>query len=871
MAVISQQAALQALYHFLTSRQIITDPVALITYLSDAGLDKGYPLGVVFPHSSDDVERIARWANEYSIPLVARGAGTGLSGGAVAEHGGLIVEFARMEDIGIFDERSGSIIVQPGTITLSLETLVKERGWYYPPDPSSGRASTLGGNIAENSGGPHCFKYGVTTNYVMELELVLADGRCLRVGGRALDYPEFDLSGLLTGSEGTLGLLTEARLRLIRQPPAYKTLISAFASIEAAGAAVSDIIARGLVPATMEMMDQSFLRIIEDFTHAGFPTNAGAALIIEVDGYPQSIEPQMEEIIAILREHHAFDLRVAQTEEERANIWYGRKSAAGAIARLAPMYYLVDGTVPRSKLAAALTEINRICTEDYNLRVIYVFHAGDGNLHPLILIDDPKDKELVARIIEAGGKIMRLCLEYDGSITGEHGVGIEKRAYMPLMYSLEELQAMLDIKDIFDPRHLLNPAKIFPSDTPAPAPLPAPPSAPASPCAPTSTQEAAEALRAWLAAGQQIRIVGGGTKSRALPPGDVQISSSGMNGIVTFAREDLYVTVGAGTPLHEVQAELAPYNMDVPLVSPWEEATLGGIVATNFNGPLRRRYGGVRDLLLSVTAVLPNGRVIRAGRPVVKNVAGYDLARLLVGSHGTLGLLTELTLKLAPRPRARASLIIPVTHDSPAAALRHALDQGAHLARLCLVSSALLLCRGSDVAAFAPQAPAAPYALVYTVEGLPEDTTAELEQVVEVLSAAGLTDTYQIDDLAGSDIWGEVVRDNSADATLVRMGVAFSDLPDIMLGHDALLNNAPFVADISNSLLYVFPGDDVAAHLSRLREAARQHNGYACTPLHAGASDFDSWGHQPASLDLMRAIKQRWDSAGLLNPGAFVV
>lgn len=864
MAIIHKEVDVRSLTRVLAANQVITHAVDLLTYDGDAGLDKGMPDGVVFPRSSEDVVQIVKWANERGVPLIARGAGTGLSGGAVAEHGGLIVSFSRMDQVLELDEAGRSVVVQPGLITQILEELVKTRGLYYPPDPSSGRASTLGGNMAENSGGPHCFKYGVTTNYVTGLDVVLADGRLVRLGGRALDYPEYDLIGLVIGNEGTLGIITEAQLRLMRNPPAVKTLMVAFDTVEQAGAAVSAIIARGLVPATLEMMDQKIMRILEDFTHAGLPIHAGAALIVEADGYPESVSPQIEEISAILREYQGHDLRIAQTAEERNNIWYARKSAAGAMARLAPAYYLVDGTVPRSKLARTLAGVNQVC-EDYELRVGYVFHAGDGNLHPLILIEDPKDQALIERVVAAGREIMQLCVAEDGSITGEHGVGIEKRAFMPIMYSAEELEAMRDVKAVFDPKGLLNPEKIFPPDAPTAAPLPEPGPPPASPFAPASAQEAAEAVRAWAAAGQRIRVRGGGTKSNGLAPADVLLSTEALRGIKAYALEDLYVTVGAGTPLAELQAELARDSMWVPLASPWADATVGGIVATNLNAPLRMRYGGMRDLVLAATVALPHGRVIRAGRPVVKNVAGYDLTKLFVGSHGTLGLITDVTLKLAPLPRMRASLVVPVDN------VQHGLDWGARLLRVCLVSSALLLCHRCDVPGITT-----PYALVHTVEGVPEDVMAELAQARDVLAAAGATQVTQLDQLSGSEIWAAIVGAQIAHSngvvpvdTTLRVGIAPKDLPQILRKLAPVMDATPFIADLASGLLYTRGARDVEL----VRQSARSVGGYAvviAAPAEAHGT-LDIWGHTPAGLDLMRALKARWDASGMLNPGAFLV
>ncbi|MCU0509576.1 MAG: FAD-binding protein, partial [Anaerolineae bacterium] len=304
--------------------------------------------------------------------------------GAVAPHGGVMVSLARMKQVVELDEAGRSVVVQPGIVHLVLDEFVKTKGLYYPPDPASGRACTLGGNLGENAGGPHCFKYGVTTNYVNGLQVALADGRLIRTGGRALDYPEYDLTGLLVGSEGTLGIVTEAELRLVRNVPGIKTLMAIFDSVETAGEAVSAVIAGGLVPATLEMMDRTMIGIVENYVHAGLPVDAEALLIIEADGHTASLDSQMAEIVEVMQAQGARELRLAQNAAERDKIWFARKSAFGAIAQISPAYLIVDGTVPRSKLARALAEINRICA-GHDLRVGYVFHAGDGNLHPLIL------------------------------------------------------------------------------------------------------------------------------------------------------------------------------------------------------------------------------------------------------------------------------------------------------------------------------------------------------------------------------------------------------------------------------------------------------------------------------------------------------
>ncbi|MGB2911519.1 MAG: FAD-binding protein [Anaerolineales bacterium] len=870
MEKISQSIDFASLANLLQPGQLITNPVELITYEVDASIDRGTPDGVVYPHSRDDVSRVVRWATEHDVPIIARGAGTGLSGGAVAENGGLILHFSHMNHILDLDKSGRSVVIEPGVVNQNLDEYVKQKGLYYPPDPASGRAATLGGNIAENAGGPHCFKYGVTTNYVTGLEIVLADGLAVQLGGRAFDYPEYDFTGLLTGSEGTLGIITKAYIRLLRYPPGVKTLLAAFDTVADAGDAVSALIGRSLVPAAMEFMDQKMMVIIEDFAQAGLPITAGAALIIEVDGYKNSLSAQMDEIAAALLEHKVLDIKIAQSEDEGEKIWYGRKNAAGAMARLAPAYLTLDGTVPRSKLAPTLTEINRIC-ERYTIQVAYVFHAGDGNIHPFLLISDLSDQELMKRVHDAGYEILETCVRNKGTITGEHGVGIEKRAYMSLLYNSDELNAMREIKEVFDPRHILNPGKIFPeeqggmgaggmgsggelnvNDKIVKIHIP------------ESTEDAREIIFTCRDANQDLRIRGGGTKSSLLPEAEHALQTNQLNGIIEYALQDLYVSVGAGTPISELQAALASHNMCVPLLSPWDEATVGGIIATNFNAPLRMRYGGLRDLVLALTVVLPDGRVIQVGRPVVKNVAGYDLTKLFVGSHGTLGLITEATLKLNPMPRDRASLIVPVED------LELGLQWNHELLKVCLAASALLLCKGVEGLSDAP------YTLIYTAEGLAEDVTEELLQARGVLDVGYAGRVDQNDTLSGSEVWrhwlqaGEKGSNGVQKTTsLVRVGVAPKDLPSFIKILAPSLNKSTYIADLANGMMYIQNGEDLAD----IRAEAHKASGYAVlltTPEHMKETT-DHWGYVPESLELMRKLKSRWDPQGLFNPGTFLV
>lgn len=885
--------ATQALQALLEKNQLVTDPAELIVYEIDAAQDRGVPDGVAFPASRADVQRIAHWANENQVALIGRGAGTGLSGGAVAGRGGLIVEFSRMNRILEIDSLGRSAVVEPGVINQVLDEAVKALDLYYPPDPASGRSSTLGGNVAENAGGPHCFKYGVTTNYLSGLECVLADGRLVHFGGRAFDYPEYDFVRLLTGSEGTLGLVTKIDVRLLRNPPAVKTMMAAFDSVEGAGTAVSAVIAAGLVPAAMEMMDQKITRIIEDYAHPGLPTDAGALLVIDVDGYPASLDPQIAEVSTILRANSGYGLHIAENAAEREKIWFARKSAAGAMARLAPAFLLLDGTVPRSQLAAALEATNRIC-EAHNLKVGYVFHAGDGNLHPFILMY-PADQEQVLRVYQAGKEFMQVVVSLGGSLTGEHGIGIEKRSYMPLMFNPTELSAMLEVKQVFDPANRLNPGKIFPPlDTAGSKPGQVPNEglsganqvgSPPSPhlddpllpveMVPVTVEDAAGYLAGVQRLRHPVRFTGGiADPAKPASKSAFVLRTVGMNKIMAFAPQDLYVTAGAGMTLGALQASLANHGMWVPVDSPWPEASLGGMLAANLNAPMRMRYGGLSDQVLAMTVLLGDGRRLRLGRPVVKNVAGYDLAHLMVGSFGTLGLIADVTLKVAALPRLRRSLLVPVED------LEQGLAWGGRCLPLALVASSVLLSRGLPM----PLDAEAPYWLTYTAEGLPEDVEAELELVCAALKAEKAPTPFQVEAFAGAQLWRQLLGENTSAKIKIRCGVAPKNLAAyarsqaqaLSLPGSDLSPTPTLLLDFASGFVYaagIKELGEAQAWVDQLRQTALRMGGYTLVMEMPAEWEgrLERFGYIPEALPLMRALKARWDPAGILNPGAFIV
>ncbi|HEY6959574.1 MAG TPA: FAD-linked oxidase C-terminal domain-containing protein [Candidatus Limnocylindria bacterium] len=448
-----------ALEALLGPTKVLGTPEDRMLYEYDGAVDTATPDAVVLPNDTQDVAKLARFCHEHDVPIVARGAGTGLSGGAIPVEGGVVVSFARMARILEIDVANRRAVVQPGLINLHLSTAVAPHGLYFVPDPSSQKACTLGGNVAENSGGPHTLAYGVTTNHVTGLEAVLSDGTVVRLGGKAEDAEGYDLVGAFVGSEGTLGLVTEITVKLTPLPEDKRTIMAAFPSMDQASESVSSIIAAGIVPAAMELMDKLAIEAVEAAVSAGYPLEAEGILLLEVDGLRDGLDDAAERIEAICREHGATTLRRAASALERERLWAGRKGAFAAMGRLAPAYYVQDGVIPRTRLPEVLRTVHDVSVR-HGLRIANVFHAGDGNLHPLVLFSEPSELESVK---EAGLEILAACIAAGGSLTGEHGVGMEKNCYMPLQFSAADLAAMRRVKDAFDPAGLANPGKIFPT------------------------------------------------------------------------------------------------------------------------------------------------------------------------------------------------------------------------------------------------------------------------------------------------------------------------------------------------------------------------------------------------------------------------
>lgn len=451
-----------ALRRIVPGEGVITEEAERRAYESD-GLTayRQLPMIVVLPETTEQVSHILKYCNDNNVRVVPRGAGTSLSGGALPLEDGVLLGLGKFNQVLEVDFNNRCATVQPGVTNLGVTQAVQHKGFYYAPDPSSQIACTIGGNIAENSGGVHCLKYGLTTNNVLGLELVMIDGEIIRLGGKHLDSEGYDILGILTGSEGLLGVVTEVTVRILRSPETARALLIGFPSSEQAGQCVSDTIGAGIIPGGMEIMDGPAIQAAEEFVHAGYPVDCKALLIVELDGPETEVDYLIERVRDVAKQNQAQSIRVSENEEERQLFWAGRKAAFPAIGRISPDYYCMDGTIPRHQLPHVLKRMNEM-SEHYGLRVANVFHAGDGNLHPLILYDANEPGEL-EKAEDFGADILKLCVKVGGVLTGEHGVGVEKRDLMGTMFNENDLKQQQRLKCAFDPQSLLNPGKVFPT------------------------------------------------------------------------------------------------------------------------------------------------------------------------------------------------------------------------------------------------------------------------------------------------------------------------------------------------------------------------------------------------------------------------
>jgi glycolate oxidase subunit GlcD len=684
---------------------VLSKPDELLVYECD-GLPqhKHRPRAVVFPSSTDETSAIMCELARANVPFTPRGAGTGLSGGALALNSGVVIEMARMRKILRIDTEKRIAVVQPGVVNLHVSRAVAPFGLYYVPDPSSQPTCTIGGNIAESAGGIHCLKYGTTTDHVLGCRVVLAGGDVVDL---EMDAPGYDLLGTFIGSEGTFGIATEATLRLAQSPPAVRTLLAEFMEVNDASHAVSAIIAAGVMPAALEMMDREIIRAVEASVFAaGLPPDAGAALLIELDGIEAGLDDEAQKVTSICMEYGARSCRYARDESERKKLWAARKGAFGAIGRISPDSMIQDAVVPRSRLPQVLGAAYDIAAR-YRLRIANVFHAGDGNLHPLICFDSRSADE-VRRVKDAGRELMEVCVAAGGTITGEHGVGLDKRELLPLVFSDADMDAMLKVRAAFDPLGLCNPGKIVPmlggcgeakaiaaevqerdelpmhsrieqvrkSDLQALVPERGQAALPdlfyslahivgdahvvsqdgTVIVSPASAEEISEIMK--LASAERWTVMPAGAMTWIKSTANIIVSTLRLNQIIEHEPADLVAIAQAGVTLSAFNAKLAENGQWLPLDPPDDgRATLGGVVATGIGGPQQLGYGRPRGSVIGMKVVLADGSMIKAGGRVVKNVAGYDLCKLFTGSYGSLGIITELNFKLRPRPAREATVI----------------------------------------------------------------------------------------------------------------------------------------------------------------------------------------------------------------------
>jgi glycolate oxidase subunit GlcD len=948
-------------------RNVLAEPEELLVYECD-GLPqhKHPPRAVVFPNSTDEVSEVLKLLAREHVSFAPRGAGTGLSGGALAINQGVVIELARMRKILKIDRENRLAIVQTGLVNAHLSRAVAPFGLYYVPDPSSQPSCTIGGNIAENAGGIHCLKYGTTTDHITGARVVLSDGSIVDLGGGT---PGYDLLGVFVGSEGTFGIATEATVKLAPIPPAVRTLLADFIDVDDASRAVSAIIAAGMLPAALEMMDNAIICAVEKSVFAaGLPIDAQAVLLVELDGIEAGIDDDAERAAAILREHGARSVHSATDENERKKLWAARKGAFGAVGRLSPDVMIQDAVVPRSRLPEVLAETYRISAH-YQLQLANVFHAGDGNLHPLICFDLRRGDDL-ERVRQAGREIMETCVRAGGSITGEHGVGLDKSSYLPLIFSEDDMEAMLQVRAAFDPSGLCNPGKIIPmprgcgearavatvevlepgagatglpgspisisrqrdeapkrsrnlslSDTPHNratqkqtliatklneariarelarivgdqsvrrladvnsanlSQSEAFAKTRAFEVAPLTGEQAAEVMK--ISAREQLTVVPMGTggwlqAGNAMSRADLILSTRRMKTVIRHEPADLVATAEAGLTLAEFQKHLSQAGQWLPLDPPDDgRVTLGGIVATGLGGAHSFGFGTPRSYVIGMRVVLADGRVVKAGGNVVKNVAGYDLCKLFTGSYGTLGLITEITFKLRPLPAETRTVVASGPLVSLAATGRQIsadmFPVAVELLSHSMASSLKIESKSQQCALlvrFAGSARAVVSQTAHALKLLRDDQNnrcyaLDEDQVLwQKLSAAPM----QTSDNLG---WRVSLRPGDL-ATFLDEIVALEkdETSHVALSWHAGLGDGRLRA-IARAPVY---HREAVRALERLRGKAETLGGklvLETAPLEI-RNEFDAWGGFGSTTDLMRRVKTQLDPQNLFSPGRFV-
>ena len=933
------------------SDAVLADRDELLVYECD-GLPqhKHLPRAVVFPNSTEATAEVMGVLGRAGVAFTPRGAGTGLSGGAVALEQAVVVELARMRRILKIDEANRIAVVQTGIVNSHVSRAVAPLHLHYVPDPSSQPTCTIGGNIAENAGGVHCLKYGTTTDHVTGIRVVLAGGEIVDLGGPSGEQPGYDLRGLFIGSEGTFGIATEATLRLTHIPPTVRTLMAEFAEVTDASHAVSAIIAAGLLPAGLEMMDHEIIKAVEASVFAaGFPIDAGAALLIELDGLSAGIDDEAEQVKTICLQYGARSCRLARDENERKKLWAARKGAFGAIGRIAPDSMIQDAVVPRSRLPQIMADAYRIASK-YRLRIANVFHAGDGNLHPLICFDSRSADE-VRRVKEAGRELMETCVRAGGSITGEHGVGLDKRELLPLVFSEDDMETMLRVRAAFDPSGLMNPGKIIPvlrgcgearvlsqQGLSEPGPTESigelmstqrqgaisQPGAVASAdrtasgngkamafkqdqasarlaavvgaqnvttssvsfstskvltVSPASIDEACEIMK--LASKERWTVLPAGSASwldagNPLGPINLIVSTGRLNRIIEHEPADLVAITQAGVPFRNFNEELMLKGQWLPLDPPgYVAATIGGIVATGVNGPQRSGYGPTRGFVIGLKIVRADGKLIKAGGRVVKNVAGYDLCKLFTGSYGTLGLIVEANFKLRPRPEREATVIA----SGPIVSL---IAAGQSILRAPLFPVAVELVSPEQAKAIDVDPEDAEAVLLIRFAGNHTAVNEQSENALSLLANACISSACTLAE--DESIWQQLATQLVSKHNQIswRGSVPPFELLSLFRmmneSYSAVFSSSAWQAGIADGRMRVIQNFDCQREthtqaLQMLRRECERLGGSLIlenAPLRLKET-FNAWGDLGKSQGLMHSIKQQLDPAGIFSPERFAI
>ena len=827
-------------------------------YSYDASLVGGKPGLVVFPGSTEEVSRVMKEAHSAGIPNVGRGFATNLSGGTIIRFQGLVIVLSRFSQILEIQQESKYAVVQTGVTNLELQEAVSPLGMFYAPDPASQKVATIGGNIGENSGGPRCLKYGVTSNHILGMKTVMADGEIVDIAGPSLDPPGYDMRGLMVGSEGCLGVATEITVRIIPKTESVITMLAIYDDVSYAATTVAEIMRAGIVPLTLEMMDNIIIQAVEKGAPCGYPVDAAAVLIIEVEGISTGLKEQAEQVDKICMATGCREVRTAKNQAERDLLWKGRKGAFGAICNLSPNYLVNDGCVLRSDLPAVLKRVKEV-SDTYGCPVGNVFHAGDGNLHPLLMFDSRNPEEL-EQVHKAGWDIMKICAEFGGTISGEHGIGDEKRDAMAMIFSGHDLNTQRAVKSALDPKNVLNPSKIIPSPPEGQDKLPD-----AEPTVlkrsggqdAAGVSEAMAAIRSAAAEKKAISFAGSGSFNgfgNVTHKETVVVDSLKMTDFIEYDQDNQFITVGAGVTLRALQEKLGENNQWLPIRPAFfnSESTTGAMVSLAAVGPERLAYGAPRDMLLGLQYIDSGGSMVTAGGKVVKNVAGYDMTRLLTGSCGTLGFITEATWKIGTRPEACKKISATGSFEACFKAALKVVNSN-------LLAASVTVSPDSDQAAVS-----------VGFEGLALVVDSQVERCSAVMQEDGLTIGESSEYPVVEGCFGDIYTNIWSSSFVLQADVILAKGAEFVSQMSLIAKPSKVLLDVAGGRIYAgfdALNNDQWAKINDLAGKCKGHS-KLLRATESFAADNDVYGSSRPEWRLSHLVKKALDPQGVFAPGA---